>query len=235
VTESDDSQQADYRSDQAELKAAKARAKALRPWYKKKRYILGAPLAALFILGAIGSATSTEEEGDPAETAAVSSGSQTQASTSGTAPEAPSETTAVKPAPTEEPTQTPEAPPGIGDLIEVGSLDLAILSVEQYDSAQHNMFNEANVRVQFTATNSRGGDNSEYNISAFYFSLVDDNGVAHDPDFCASCPDEFVDVDLIRGGTYTGYLYFEVPSGASLVELLYAPFLSGNKARISLQ
>jgi len=52
----------DYRSAQAEAKAAAARAKAMRPWYKKKRFLIGIPLAVFFILGLIGSLTETDED-----------------------------------------------------------------------------------------------------------------------------------------------------------------------------
>lgn len=50
----------DYKLAQADLKAAKARAKALRPWYKKKRYILvGGLLGAFVVIGIAGSAGSS--------------------------------------------------------------------------------------------------------------------------------------------------------------------------------
>ena len=204
----------DYRTAQADAKAAAARAKALRPWYKKKRFILGIPLLAILGLTVLGSLVdSPETVADPV--AATPAASASGASAISTNP--------------------PQAQPGLGDLVSVGSLDLVVHAVEPFDTTQYNMFNEANTRVRVTATNARGDANQEYNISGFYFSLVDNNGIAHDVALCAGCPDEISSVDLVRGGRVQGALYFNIPSGRSLVELLYQPLFSSNKARIGLR
>ena len=202
-----------YGRAQADAKAAAARAKALRPWYRKKRYILGIPLltiVGLIVVGAL--AVGTEDESGPSL-----QGGQSVGTAQSTAP---------------------EGPAGIGDLVKVGSLDLTVISVDaSFDSKQHNPFNEANVGVQIRAKNARGDANEEYNLSPWFsMKLVDSNGIAHDPSFvCAGCPDEIGSTDLIRGGSVTGWVYFEIPAGRRLVELLYAPLLSTNKARISLR
>lgn len=46
----------------AEAKAAAARAKALRPWYKKKRFILGGGLALLVLIAALGSGSASDDD-----------------------------------------------------------------------------------------------------------------------------------------------------------------------------
>jgi len=51
----------DHRSAKAEAKAAKAHAKAMRPWYKKKRFIL--PLLLLVVVVLAVSASGGDEEG----------------------------------------------------------------------------------------------------------------------------------------------------------------------------
>src|SRR5690606_13044654 len=108
-----------------------ARAKALRPWYRKKRFIFGIPLLAIIGLIIIGSLSSSNE---PASTAASSSSQNSGISTtSGESGE----------------------PDGIGDLVSIGSLDLTVEAVEIYDSKQDNPFNDANVRVRIQATNVR--------------------------------------------------------------------------------
>ncbi len=130
-----------------------------------------------------------------------------------------------------------ERVPQIGDVVEVGSLDLTVVEVEDYDSSRHNQFNDANVRVQVTATNARGDASDEYNFSPLLaMQLVDSDGIAHDPELgCADCPDEITTVDLVRGGTVRGYVYFAIPAGKGLVELIYEPLFSFNKARIRLR
>lgn len=139
------------------------------------------------------------------------------------------------PLPTPPPAQPPSSQPQAGDQVSVGSLDLTVLSVEPYDASQDNQFNDQNVRVLVEAVNVRGDADEEYNLSAFAFKLVDSNGIAHDTGLgCAGCPDEIVGADLVRGGHIRGYVYFAVPANLQLVELIYEPLFSFNKARIRL-
>jgi hypothetical protein len=56
----------DHRSAKAEAKAAQARAKAMRPWYKKKRFILGG-LLAIIVIAAVASSTSSKKIIDAAD------------------------------------------------------------------------------------------------------------------------------------------------------------------------
>jgi hypothetical protein len=67
-----------YREAKANEAAAKARAKALRPWYRKKRFILGISLLAFVLLAIIAGATAPEST-PPAPSSALttSSGRQT--------------------------------------------------------------------------------------------------------------------------------------------------------------
>lgn len=204
-----------YQQAQADAKAAAARVKALRPWYRKKRYIFGIPLAAVVLLAIIGSLT-VETDGEAAPSLTGGQPVQTRQASQATA----------------------ERPAGMGDLVRVGSLDLTVLSVDTaFNSKQYNQFNDANVGVQIKATNARGDTDEEYNVNSFFaMKLVDSNGIAHDPVLgCAGCPDEITSVDLVRGGSVTGWVYFEIPAGRRVVEFLYAPLFSANKARISLR
>jgi hypothetical protein len=76
----------------AEAKAAKARAKAMRPWYRKKRFWLLGIIVLLIIIGIAASASGGK--GSPPPTTAASVATTTTSSTSTTAP-----TTTVPPAP----------------------------------------------------------------------------------------------------------------------------------------
>jgi hypothetical protein len=55
-------QAADYKQAKAASKAAKAYAKAQRPWYRKKRYIISLAVAVLAIIGVASSSNGTSLE-----------------------------------------------------------------------------------------------------------------------------------------------------------------------------
>ncbi|MEZ4554419.1 MAG: DUF4352 domain-containing protein [Dehalococcoidia bacterium] len=201
----------DYREAQAEAAAARARAKALRPWYRKKRYLVGVPLAVLTLLVFAGGVASRT---DTTTGTAASEGSTTGGPvvTGG------------------------DATARIGDLVRVGSLDLTITSVDpSLDAAAYHRANRATVAVAFRATNTRGDEGREYEFLLNAFKLVDAKGVTHPRAACIDCPGDFATKGLVRGGTLEGIAYFEVPPGATLTELIYDPLFSNNRARISLQ
>lgn len=54
----------DRRTAAAEAKAAKARAKAMRPWYTKKRFIALGVFAVIIVIGALGSGGDSDGGGD---------------------------------------------------------------------------------------------------------------------------------------------------------------------------
>ena len=202
----------DYKVAQADLKAAKARAKALRPWYKKKRFILGGLLGAFVVIGIAGSAGSSENNSTASNAGTSGNGPTVAQSSSGLVRGA------------------------IGEQLQVGDLNLTIEGVESVNTKTFNQFNDANVRVKATAANARGKSDKTYNISPLAFKLVDGNGVAHDPTFgCAGCPNEIGSVSLTGGGSISGYLYFAMPAGVTMTELRYEPLFSTNKAFISLK
>ncbi len=140
---------------------------------------------------------------------------------------------------TEPSVPAPERLPGqprVGDMVQVGSLDLTILDHGPVETDSYNRFNTANYAVRVLARNVRGDADDEYNVSAFLgFELVDADGIHRAADFgCADCPEAIDDVDLVRGGHIEGLVYFEVPDDVEIVELRYAPLWSMNVARIWL-
>jgi len=200
-----------------------------RPWYKKKRYILGVPILAIVILAAVGAALGDTESDDGATTQPTQAQSTVteSASVSSTQPAA-----AATPAAT----ATTAPTPGVGATLRVGDLDLTILSAEPFDASGYNRFNDANYRVRFHATNSRGAANSEYNVSTSAFKLVDSTGVALSSETCSGCPEALGSgVELIKGGSFEGAVYFELPAGRDVVELRYQPLFSTNRVVIPLR
>ena len=127
--------------------------------------------------------------------------------------------------------------PRVGDTALVGDLDLQILEVVPFDSRVYNQFNEANIAVKLTATNARGRESGTYTFTpVLALRLVDSAGVVHEPTFlCAGCPDVIDSLELIRGGSASGAVYFEAPEGVGLVELRYQAFLSTNKVTFALR
>jgi hypothetical protein len=79
----------------AEAKAAKARAKAMRPWYRKKRFWLLGIIVLLIIIGIAASASGGK--GSPSPTTAASVATTTTSSTSTTAPTTTSAPTTTAP------------------------------------------------------------------------------------------------------------------------------------------
>lgn len=209
----------DYRQARADEKAARARSRSLRPWYKKKRYLLGIPLAAIIVLAIAGAALGGGNDDDSTRSSAANTG---QASGQQVSPE----------------TQSPDAQPKIGSTVKVGDIDLTVLSADTVDTTQFNQFNDANYAVRIRVTNARGDKDKQYTLNQFTFSLVDQSGVGIDPGLgCSGCPDALPggSVDIVGGGTFEGVVYFKLADGKSATELRFQGLFSGNKTAISLQ
>ncbi len=88
----------DHRTAKAEAKASKAHAKALRPWYKKKRYIL-----ALAVVAIVGISMAASGGGDKADNGDKASVVASDATVTTAAEDATLTTAAQAPAPTEAP------------------------------------------------------------------------------------------------------------------------------------
>lgn len=73
----------DHRSAQAALKAEKARVKAMRPWYRKKRVIVPAALAVLIVIGAASGSGSDGDDAVAVDTAATEDTAVEETTTTG--------------------------------------------------------------------------------------------------------------------------------------------------------
>lgn len=117
-------------------------------------------------------------------------------------------------------TDQPAAP--TGGWTKVGNLELRLIGVEQYDSAQHNQFNTANTRAELRVRKV-GGD--EYDFTLATFTLFDTSGVGYDHDFfCTGCPGMIDQTSLYDATAVTRYAYFDVPSLGRINRLRYEPF-----------
>lgn len=120
----------EYKQAKADEKAARKRARAARPWFKKKRFVLGLPIVALIAIGIVGAAISPPEDEAESQvrvTETITSGATTTENVAvietTTATETPKAT--ATPARTPSPSPTPEPPvvlEGSGDDI----VDLAV-------------------------------------------------------------------------------------------------------------
>ncbi len=212
-----------YREARAAAKAARSaakqareRARLLRPWYFKKRFILGVPLLlALGVVVAVGALSmeggrfgpDADDDGDSAEGIPGASA------------------TAVELA-------------RIGAIVRVGSIDLTILQVDVFDGRSFNPANDVNFRVLFRATNTRGPASEEYRLTDAAFQLVDESGALQSDGraTCQGCPDNVAGgTALARGATFEGAVYFRIPSGQPAAELRYQSPNSTNRARVALR
>lgn len=211
-----------YREARAAAKQARASAKEarrrwlrLRPWYFKKRYILGVPIlvalgaAVAFIAISLeyGDADSDTTTGQPSEAAAT-------------------------------PDATAAGAARVGSTLRVGSIDLTILAFEPVDGRTFSAANDANYRLRFRATNARGPSSESYRLVNDAFHLVDASGATKDDwhGLCQNCPDALgTGVSLALNASIEGAVYFHIPAGQSPAELHYRAPGSTNTGRVALR
>lgn len=208
-----------YREARAAAKQARAEAKRarrrwldLRPWYFKKRFILGIPIllamaAAVVFLG-------ISLEGGDSDTTSATDGQPSEA-----------EATAAGVA-------------RIGALVRVGSIDLTVLSFEPFDGRSFGSTNDVNYRLRFQATNTRGPSGDDYRLVDTAFRIVDAAGATHEDwhAACQGCPEVLgAGKSIARGSTIEGAVYFRIPAGQTPAELHYRAPGSTNTGRIALR
>ncbi|HRC62482.1 MAG TPA: hypothetical protein PLX85_04595 [Dehalococcoidia bacterium] len=215
-----------YREARATAKQARATAKEarkrwlhLRPWYFKKRFILGIPilLAMAAVVAVI--TISIERESSPATEV---SGHSADVSATGSATAA----------------SNASEPGRLGALVRIGSIDLTVLAFEPIDSRTFSPANDANYRIRFHITNARGPASENYRLVDAAFQLIDGAGSAHDDwrAVCQNCPDALGSgVSLTLNGSVDGAVYFRIPAGQTPVELRYQSPNSTNSGRIALR
>ncbi|WP_419919431.1 DUF4352 domain-containing protein [Candidatus Poriferisocius sp.] len=117
---------------------------------------------------------------------------------------------------------TPETAVEQSRKVKVGNLELEVVGIESYDASVHNMFNDANTRVELKVRKIRG---DEYDFTLSTATLIDTDGVGYDTYFaCTDCPGSLGDTKLYSSTEVTRYVYFEIPPGTTVTHLRYKPF-----------
>ncbi|MGE0227942.1 MAG: hypothetical protein AB7I38_05165 [Dehalococcoidia bacterium] len=204
-----------YREARAAAKEARAAAKRarrrwldLRPWYFKKRFLLGFPIL-LAMAAAVAFITISLEYGD---------------SSPGTvASDAPAATAGVA---------------RIGSASPIGEIDLTVLAFEAFDGRTVSPANDATHRLRFSATNSRGPSTESYRLVDDAFQLIDSGGVMQGDwhAVCQNCPDALgTGVSLALNASIEGVVYFRIPTGQTAATLEYRAPGSATTGRVALQ
>lgn len=200
----------DYKSKKAEAKAAKAAAKALRPWFKKKRYVI--PLGFLVLI---------------AVSQATGGGQDTNTVTPGDTPSA----TATNPTQEEE----QEFDGAVGAKVADGQFSFVVSGIECGLKEVGNEFLSQKAQGEYCVlavkvTNI--GDEPQYLFADNQY-LYDQKGRKFSADTTASIySGQDGDVwmsEINPGNSIKGYIFFDVPKGTKLshVELHDSAFSLG--------
>lgn len=203
----------------AAAKAAKAYAKSLRPWYKKKRFIVPGALVALTIIGSATSGGGAEEAGS----AAGGEVSGASAADAGAAQAAEVEVAA-----------------GIGTPVRDGKFEFVVNGIECGATEVGNEYFNEQAQGQYcmldlTITNI--GDEAQY-FSGENVTLYNAEGQKYSADTGASIyleDSSSVFEEINPGNTLAGTVVFDIPAGASPVEveLRDSAFSGGVKVKLA--
>lgn len=218
----------------AQARGAKAHAKALRPWFKKKRFLLPIGLVLLFAIIGIGGSGNDPAPvaGLPAETRqAVESADEAASSEE----------------PTDDAKAKEEAPaeqelPGIGDTVAAGDWEFKVTKFKCGEDEVGSEYLNKKAQGQFcmlniTATNN--GDD-EGTIDSSSQKLTDKDGKEYSSDSEASLYEDSDSMLFLEGvnpgNTAKGLVVFDVPKKVKPTQVsLSGGFFGGEKATISLK
>lgn len=200
---------------QAQAKADKAYAdayaKASRPWFKKKRFIIPLAIIALFIIGGLMSGGDDAADLSSEPTSAASETTDDSA-------EEPEEPEA------EEPEEPADDTPGIGDAVRDGKFEFVVSGVEDGGTKIGNDFLNETAQGRFhlihiTVTNI--GDEAQSMFDSNQ-EVRDEQGRSFSPNSMAGVYLEDNDVwinEINPGNTVKGTLVFDMPDGAMPAEI----------------
>jgi len=186
----------------AQAKAAKAYAKAQRPFYKKKRFIIPAALTVFFVFMVI-----------------VTNSSGTKATTDAAAPAAGTASSNTRLYPTRTDAQDKDHEAAIGQGAALRGRTATVASAA-FQPNLGQFENDGYIVADVTILN-RNSDAQPYNV--FDWRIQTPSGQVLDPTFTA-LPDQLQSGDLVGNGTVTGKVAFKVgsdPHGAFY--LIYKP------------
>jgi hypothetical protein len=193
----------DARTARADAKAEKARAKAMRPWFKKKRFILPLALVVVIVIAVIASAGGSKKSNT--SSTAVFSGGGNVGSAAGT----------LYPNRPDRQKKDHEARIGEG-------VDLVGYTVTLKDAAfkqKISDFEDKGYIVSTVTILNRNKGSQPYNV--FDFKLQTPNGQVIDPSI--SSGQSLGSGDLVSGGTASGQVVWEVGTQKGDFYVIYKP------------
>jgi hypothetical protein len=190
----------------ADAKASAARAKALRPWFKKKRYILPLGIAVIAIIGSIASAGGNKDDNSPAASSATGGDGGT--------------TVAADPSilfPGRPDAQHEDQERAIGSSALLSGYTATLNSATFVQSLSD--FEDAGyIKLNVTIAN-RDKKSQPYNVLDWRLQFP--GGTVKDLSFTTGNSLEYG--DLVGGGSVTGDVVFEVGTERGAFFILYKP------------
>ena len=218
--------QMSHRDAKAQAKAAKAYAKAQRPWFKKKRFIIPGGFVALMMIIAMTSGGGSEEPAAADDASSTAAADSTEAQSAGASEDA---------------AQEEDATPGLKTPVRDGKFEFTVKSVECGEDKIGSSFMAEKAQGQFCIAKvkvSNIGDESQMFDGTSQY-LYDQDG----REFTASTEAAFVLPesqsfleDINPGNTVTGKVIWDVPAAgfeATELELHDSMFSEGVEVSLS--
>lgn len=192
----------DIRAAKAEGKAEKARAKAMRPWFKKKRFIIPLALVAIMVIaGVAGSGGSDDTK------------VETDAGSSATTVASASENRLYPGRPD---TKKKDVEKAIGEGAQVSGYTATVSKAEfqqQLSQFERNGYMTADVTLL-------NRDSKAQSYNTFNWKLITPQGTIIDPCLCGK---QLGSGDLVNGGTISGQLVWEVGAQKGDFYIIFDP------------
>lgn len=195
-----------HKDAKAQAKASKAHAKAVRPWYKKKRFIL--PLILLVLVIGITAASGGGSDDDPSPVAANGDDGE-----SAEAPDEPQAGKAGSLYPDRPDQQDEDNEAAMGESVQLSGYTATLTSASY---GKQELMDTDLVTVNVKIENR---DDSAQAYNTFDWKIQTPNGQVLDPTFVAE--NSLGSGDLVGGGTVEGNVGFEVGPGTYYV--IYKP------------
>lgn len=199
---------------QAEAKAAKARAKAMRPWWKKKRVILPLGLVALIAIAAIagGGDGGDSDTGTGEATKTTATGGTTETTAAGAETDGDAKLFPGRPD-----SQREDQERNIGEAAKLSGYTATVTSTGFQESIS-DFETKGYIVVEVTIENR---DDKAQSYNYFDWKIQTPSGQVIDPTF--STVDTLGSGDLVKGGKVSGKVVFEVGATKGEFYVIYKP------------
>jgi hypothetical protein len=203
---------ADPRTTKADRKAEQAREKAMRPWYKKKRFVIPLALVVLIVIASAVSGGGGDDE--PADSAAPAGDNTQQGEEEAEEAEDEGEATLFPGRPD---AQREDQERNIGEEVETSGYT-AVVNTAEFVSSISEFEDAGYVKINVTITNT---DDRAQPYNLFDWRLQSPGGTVQDPTFTSAPTLE--SGDLVSGGEVAGDVYFEVGDETGDFFVIYKP------------